>query len=88
MGGNPGAPDVASSNGFRTIVINEFLAHTDPPQVDYIELYNYGTGSVNIGGCILTDDPATNKFIIPTNTVLQARGFAFFTEAQSPSALP
>ncbi len=86
-GGNPGAPDVASSNGFRTIVINEFLAHTDPPQVDYIELYNYGTGSVNIGGCILTDDPATNKFVIATNTILQARGFAFFTESQMGFAL-
>src|SRR5437773_2337477 len=68
LGGNPGAPDVPLVNGLQRIFINEFLAHTDPPQLDYIELYNYSDSSIGIGLCTLSDDPATNKFIIPTNT--------------------
>jgi hypothetical protein len=89
-GGNPGAADTASPVSQRTVVINEFLAHTDPPDVDYIELFNYGNAQVNLVGCILTDDPDTNKFIITTNlgsTVIPPRGFMVFTEAQLGFAL-
>ena len=35
---------------------------------------------MNIAGCILTDDPSTNKYAIPAGTVLQPRSFALFTE--------
>src|SRR6185312_8598116 len=59
MGGTPGTAETPAANPYRTIVINEFLAHTDDPEVDYIELYNYGTQAVNVAGCILTDDPTT-----------------------------
>jgi hypothetical protein len=89
-GGNPGAADTFSPVSQRTVVINEFLAHTDPPLVDYIELYNYGNAQVNVAGCILTDDPDTNKFIITTNlgsTIIPPRGFMVFTEAQLGFAL-
>ncbi|MEI9960369.1 MAG: lamin tail domain-containing protein [Limisphaerales bacterium] len=64
------------------MVINEFLAHTDPPDYDYVELYNHSTNSVDISGCILTDDPETNKFVIPNGTILPARGFISFSEAE------
>jgi hypothetical protein len=90
IGGNPGAADVFSPVSQRTIVINEFLARTDPPDVDYIELHNYGSVQVNVLGCILTDDPDTNKFIITTNlgsTVIPPRGFMVLTEAQLGFAL-
>ena len=90
LGGNPGAADVPSPVSQRTIVINEFLAHTDPPDVDYIELHNYGNVQVNVTGCILTDDPDTNKFIITTNlgnTIIPPRGFMVLTEAQLGFAL-
>src|SRR5205085_5685848 len=73
-GGTPGAIDGVSS-GYKGIVINELLAHTDPPQVDYVEIYNYGNLSLNVGGCVLTDEAATNKFVVPTNTIISARGF-------------
>ncbi len=82
LGGNPGAPDVPPVSGFQRVFINEFMAHTDPPQLDYIELYNYSDSSINLGGCALSDDAATNKFIIPTNTIIQARGFLVFDESQ------
>ena len=38
------------------------------------------TAAVNIAGCILTDDPSTNKYAIPAGTILQPRSFALFTE--------
>jgi len=89
-GGNPGAADTASPVSQRTVIINEFLAHTDPPDVDYIELHNYGNVQVNVVGCIVTDDPDTNKFIITTNlgnTIIPPRGFMVLTEAQLGFAL-
>jgi hypothetical protein len=89
-GGNPGAADTFSPVSQRTVVINEFLAHTDPPFTDYIELHNYGNVQVNVVGCILTDDPDTNKFIITTNlgsTIIPPRGFMVLTEAQLGFAL-
>jgi hypothetical protein len=39
MGGSPGAFDHYGSEPARGVVINELLAHTDAPQVDYVELY-------------------------------------------------
>ncbi len=67
--------------------INEFLAHTDPPDYDYIELYNHSTNAVDISGCILTDDPATNKFVIPPGTMIPAGGFVFYSETNMNFAL-
>lgn len=86
-GGSPGTNEVAMTNPFRTVLINEFLAHTDDPQLDFIELFNYSASSVNIGGCFLTDDPTTNKFRIPTGTIIPARGFVVFDQTQLGFAL-
>ena len=87
VGGNPGATNGIGSNPYRTVLINEFLAHTDLPQEDFIELFNYGNAAVNLGGCTLSDDAATNKFIIPTNTMLAAQSFIAFTQTQLGFAL-
>jgi hypothetical protein len=62
------------------VVINEYLAHTDPPEYDYVELYNHANTPVDISGCILTDDPTTNKFIVPPGTSIPARGFVYYSE--------
>ena len=35
--------DAFTPSPLRNVVINEFLAHTDPPDYDYIELYNHST---------------------------------------------
>ncbi len=81
-GGNPGNADVPSANAYRTVMINEILAHTDLPDVDYIELYNYGNLTTSISGLILTDDADTNKFAVPVGTQIPPGGFLVFTEAQ------
>jgi hypothetical protein len=64
-------------------VINEFLAHTDEPDLDFIELYNHNNQPADISGCYLSDDRNTNKFTIPPNTILPPRGFVSFNQASS-----
>jgi hypothetical protein len=87
VGGSPGQMDAFHPSPLRCVVINEFLAHTDPPDYDYIELYNHSTNAVDLSGCILTDDPATNKFVIPSGTIIPARGFVFYSETNMNFAL-
>lgn len=40
------------------IVINEILAHTDPPDVDSVELFNQGDVPVDLSGWLMTDSLA------------------------------
>lgn len=87
IGGSPGRMDAYRPSPLRNVVINEFLAHTDPPDWDYIELYNHANQPVDVSGCILTDDFKTNKFVIPDGTIIPARGFAWFSETNMNFAL-
>ena len=61
IGGSPGGPDPIGWDALRNVVINEFLAHTDPPDEDFIELYNHSNQSVNLSGCFLSDDLQIQK---------------------------
>ena len=83
VGGSPGQMDAFHPSPLRSVVINEILPHSESPAVpQFIELYNHSTNSVDISGCILTDDPTTNKFVIPGGTVIGPAGFVSFTQAQ------
>ena len=86
-GGSPGGPDAWRPTPLSAVVLNEILAHTDDPVLDFVELFNTGTVEVDLSGCILTDDPATNRFRIPTGTRLPARGFLAFDQTQLGFAL-
>jgi len=79
-GGSPKRADSFTPSPLRNIFINEFLAHTDPPNLDYIELYNHSAQSVDVSGCILSDDPDVAKFIIPPGTSIPPQGFVSFNE--------
>ncbi len=82
-GGSPGGIDAFHPSPLRSVVINEILPHSENPAVpQFIELYNHSTNSVNVSGCILTDNPATNEFVIPAGTVIGPAGFVSFTQAQ------
>ena len=84
VGGSPGRMDSFTPSPLRNVVINEILAHSENLVVpQFIELYNHSTNTVNVSGCILTDDPTTNKFVIPTNTVIGPAGFVSFTQWQT-----
>jgi hypothetical protein len=83
VGGSPGQMDPFTPSPLRSVVINEILPHTENPAVpQFIELYNHSANSVDVSGCILTDDPATNEFVIPAGTVIGPAGFVSFTQSQ------
>ena len=86
-GGSPGGYDTITALATRSVLINEILAHTDPPLEDFIELFNYSSAPVDLGGCVLTDDPTTNRFRLAAGTSIPARGFLAFTQAQLGFAL-
>jgi hypothetical protein len=78
VGGSPGASGVESLNG---IIINEVLTHTDPPQVDSIELLNTSSAAVDISGWYLSDSINDfRKFKIPPGTILEAGDYLVFDE--------
>jgi hypothetical protein len=78
-GGSPGADDPSPT--IPAVVLNEILSHTDPPQLDAVELFNPTASAVNLGGWFLSDDPGLpKKFRIPENTLLAAGGRAVFDE--------
>ncbi len=81
-GGSPGVADPLPLGLQENVVINEILAHTDLPLLDYIELFNNSSLPVDLSGCWLSDEPDTNKFRIPDGTTLAARGFLSFDETQ------
>lgn len=87
VGGSPGTYDAFIAQPTRSVLINEVLAHTDEPQEDFVELFNYSTVAVNISGCVLTDDPTTNKFRIGADTIIPPRGFRAFTQSELGFAL-
>ena len=83
VGGSPGQADGFTPGPLRNVVINEILPHSENPAVpQFIELYNHSTNSVDVSGCILTDDPATNKFVIPSGTLIPPAGFISFPQSQ------
>jgi hypothetical protein len=58
------------------VKINEILAHTDLPAVDFIELYNPTDQDILLDGWYLSDDennPALYK--IPNNSTISAKGY-------------
>lgn len=86
-GGSPGAQEPAAATPYRSVLINEVLTHTDDPQLDFVELFNYSSQAVDVAGCILTDNPATNKFVIPPGTVIPPMDFVAFEQNQMGFAL-
>jgi hypothetical protein len=76
-----GSPGVAGIGPLNTIVINEVLAHTDPPIEDALELYNRAATNVDISNWYISNqrsDP--KKFHIPPGTVLAPHTFKVFYE--------
>jgi Lamin Tail Domain len=83
VGGSPGQGDVFRPSPLRSVVLNEILAHSENPAVlQFIELYNHSLQTNDLSGCILTDDPATNKSVIPSGTLIGPGGFVAFNRTQ------
>ena len=84
-----GSPNEARSNSFSPIIISEVLAHTDLPDVDFIELTNTASFDVNISNWFLSDSADNlEKFVIPSGTVIPAGGQVVFDENDFNSGSP
>lgn len=59
-----------------SIVINEFLA--EPSSSQWVEIYNKGPDAVDIGGWVIDDNGGTEKFTIPSETLIQSHEFKVF----------
>jgi hypothetical protein len=65
------------------VVVNEVLAHTDPPWEDAVEFYNPGVSPVSIGGWFLSNsEREPRRFRLPDGTVLAAGGYVVVYEYQ------
>ena len=79
FGGSPGSAGVEPIG----VVINEILAHTDPPITlsDSIELFNPTDTAIDIGGWFLSDAGGNlRKYEIPSGTMLAAGAYLVFDE--------
>ncbi len=62
--------EVQTSNS-KTVVDSDFKSYAD-----WIEIYNVGSGAVNVGGYYITDDQSTpRKWQIPEGTTIAAKGY-------------
>ncbi|MCI0747767.1 MAG: lamin tail domain-containing protein, partial [Verrucomicrobia subdivision 3 bacterium] len=87
IGGSPGRLDSVDVDRLSSIVINEFLANSPDPVEDFIELYNHSNETIDLSGAWLSDDRDTNKFRIPTDTMIDPRGFIHFNQSTLGFAL-
>jgi hypothetical protein len=77
-GGSPGADDPTPP---LAVHINEVLANSEAPDVDWVELYNPNDQSVDISHWWLSDNNTTpQKFRIPEGTIIPAGAYLVFTE--------
>jgi hypothetical protein len=66
------------------VFITEILAHTDPPQIDSVELHNPHPYPVSVTGWGLSDDPTLpDKYVVPAGTsAIEAHGYLVLAESQ------
>jgi len=75
------SPERANYKDIPTIVVNELLAHTDPPLEDAVEFYNTSETATNVGGWFLSNkESELKKYRIPDNTIIPGKGYLVIYE--------
>lgn len=76
-----GSPGRASAERTPRIVINEVLAHTDPPKIDTVELHNLTDATVNVSRWYFSDRIGNPfNYSIPAGTTIPAGGYLLIDE--------
>lgn len=65
---------------FARVVINEF--QIEPSSNQWVEIYNNGEETVDVGSWIIDDSGGTEKYIIAEDTVVSSHGFKSFTSGK------
>lgn len=77
------SPGESNYRLLQSVVINEALAHTDPPLEDAIELHNLTASPVSINGWYLSNSrDRLRKYQITNATPIPAGGYAVIYESQ------
>ena len=85
LNGSPGRPDRFF---VRDVVINEVLAHTDPPQEDVVELRNLTTNAVSLAGWYLSDDNTVRKkYRFPAGSLIPPQGYLVVYQYQMTNSV-
>ena len=80
IGGDPGMPNSFGTIQF-SVRINEVLNNSNPPELDAVELANFGDETTSIGGWYLTDDlRVPRKYRIPAGTEMEPGSFLVLNE--------
>lgn len=75
------SPEESNYLPLADVVINELLAHTDPPLEDAVEFYNTSASPIDIGGWYLSNTKTGLKsYRIPDATIIPAHGFKVIYE--------
>jgi len=82
IGGSPGTLEPDRTEPLKSSRINEFLANSVPPMADFVELYNSSSETLDLSGCILSDDLSLNKCVLPIGTTLKPGTFFVLGPAQ------
>jgi len=77
-----GSPTATGTCQFTDIVINEVLAHSDPPLEDAVELYNLSGSPIDLNGWYLSDDLIQPKKYRITGSVIGTEAYTVFYEYQ------
>lgn len=88
VGGSPGRLDPVTPDARRQVKINEVLIRGGEAQTPFVELFNAGSESADLSGCVLTEDPAVNRFVIPAGTTLAPGGFLSWNLTDAQLHLP
>lgn len=84
VGGSPGRWETLENEGLRGLSFNEWFSPFGLPNPvgGFIELFNAGLTTVDLNGCLITDDSSQHNFFIDSSVVLKPGGFLTFSEDQ------
>lgn len=76
----PGAANSFAAPGQDSVVINEVESSQGAPG-DWVELFNTGSGTVDLTGWVLRDDKDTAGYALPAGSTIAAGGYLVLDEA-------
>lgn len=77
------SPGESNYQLLTNVVINEILAHTDPPLEDAIELYNPTDSAVDLSHYYLSNsEKELKRYRLPAGSILPAQGYFVFYQYQ------